>query len=32
VRGQAPIVRFDVHRDFARRDFDRHFDRDHFRR
>ena len=32
VRGPAPIVRFDVHRDFARRDFDRHFDRDHFRR
>jgi hypothetical protein len=32
VRGPAPIVRFDVHRDFAHRDFDRHFDRDRFRR
>jgi hypothetical protein len=32
VRGPAPIVRFDAHRDFAHRDFDRHFDRDHFRR
>jgi hypothetical protein len=29
-RGPAPIVRFDVHRDFYHRDFDRHFD--HFRR
>jgi hypothetical protein len=30
VRGPAPIVRFDVHRDFYHRDFDRHYDR--FRR
>jgi hypothetical protein len=32
VRGPAPIVRFDGHRDFAYRGVDRHFDRDHFRR
>jgi hypothetical protein len=32
VRGPAPIVRFDAHRDFAYRGFDRRFDRDHFRR
>lgn len=30
VRGPAPIVRFDAHRDFYHRDFDRRFD--HFRR
>jgi hypothetical protein len=30
VRERAPIVRFDVHRDFNHRDFDRHVER--FRR
>jgi len=33
VRGPAPIVRFDVHRDFGHRDFDRgRVDHDRFRR
>ena len=33
VRGPAPIVRFDAHRDFYHRDVDRHFvDHDRFRR